>query len=73
MDNRAVSSPWSACTGKVAMATSDLAWKAAKRVRGRVAYRCAYCGAWHVGSDKAKQRKAGRASQQKGSETWQTW
>jgi len=37
------------CTGKFAFLERALALKAAKRVKGRDAYRCKVCGYWHVG------------------------
>lgn len=54
-----------ACQGKVAFATRALAIKVAKRRRrarsgdsdrGSTAYRCAFCGKFHIGY-KSKRRK----------------
>lgn len=39
-----------ACEGKVAFATWTLASKAAARRKGRMAYRCQFCGMFHVGN-----------------------
>lgn len=40
-----------ACTGKEAFGDPTTARKAAQRRVGRVAYRCQFCGHWHVGSN----------------------
>jgi hypothetical protein len=44
-----VGSPKAQCEGKKAFDGRELANIAAKRIAGRVAYRCQYCRKWHVG------------------------
>lgn len=43
-------SPISQCEGKRAFDLRSLAETAAKRIKGRVAYRCKFCRKWHVGN-----------------------
>jgi len=38
-----------ACEGKERFATWSLAHHVAKRKRGCEAYRCRFCGHWHIG------------------------
>lgn len=47
----------SQCEGKQRFDRPDLAHKAAKRKNGRSAYRCNYCGGWHVGSERPRAHK----------------
>jgi len=42
--------PVSSCEGKQALPDARTAERAARRRKGRVAYRCRHCGHWHVGS-----------------------
>jgi len=37
------------CRGKARFESPQVAWRAAQRQRGRMAYRCDHCGRWHVG------------------------
>lgn len=49
------------CTGKERMAAQS-AKKAAKRIKGRHAYRCKYCKGWHVGNGQSGGLKRKRLS-----------
>lgn len=44
------------CDGKEAM-SAQIAKRAAKRKKGRNAYRCTNCKRWHVGSGKSGKRR----------------
>lgn len=38
------------CEGKSAFTSAALARRVSKKIKGVVAYRCGYCGKWHVGT-----------------------
>lgn len=42
------------CEGKVAFASPARARMAANRRPGRMSYRCRFCGAWHVGTERKR-------------------
>lgn len=42
------------CQGKVGFISASIAMRAAKRRKGRVSYRCDFCGLWHVGTNPGK-------------------
>ena len=48
----------SSCLGKVAITDPSIARRAAKRKKGRMPYKCRYCGLWHVGSQKFAAKEA---------------
>lgn len=48
------------CVGKVAFRSKYAAKKAARRRPGRCAYRCSYCGQYHVGEVSSWRRTEGR-------------
>lgn len=48
-----------ACEGKQALATPEMARAAAARRPGRKAYRCQWCGFWHVGHPNGTGRRPG--------------
>lgn len=50
------------CVGKERFRSARIAWEAAGRRPGRNAYRCPFCGSWHVGSRLSKKgRRQDRA------------
>lgn len=52
--------PESSCIGKVAFDSAQIAWKAAGRKSGRIAYRCPFCGSFHVGTQVRQVRSRSR-------------
>lgn len=57
-----LSPPSVACTGKVGLASYQLAMQIINRNTdkprpGRTPYLCGYCGQWHIGTDKGKVNK----------------
>lgn len=48
---------WAQCVGKHPYAAADTAWRVARRQgHGLTAYRCRFCGFWHIGHKKRGKR-----------------